>query len=215
MKFRDFVEQFCNLLPHRTSITLLHFTLVKQKSRQPCRQPCWNWCHFFYSNLFMAQKWEWEHTQQAWALIWKQELAAFWGMRLPGKFTGWSAWHFPLKSPRPISQCPVSLAFQGVGRRGRRLNSPFTPLSMPQGRSREPPHAFSLLLQYAFHDWESGGTIYILLKPLASSLPLSPCSGCCWVSPAEHSEMCSGCISLCFTQQVPFPYCQTGLPCIC
>lgn len=123
---------------------------------------------------------------------------------------------FICKAPGLPHCAPLRLiARQGVGRRGKRLNLPFTLLSVPRGCSRKPPWTFSFLLQYLFHAWESVRAMYVLLKPLAPSLPLSSCSGCCWVSRAERSEICSGYISLCLTWQILFPHCRTGLPFIC
>lgn len=64
------------------------------------------------------------------------------------------------------------------------------------GMLREPPYVSSLLLQCLFHDWKSLGTAYIQLKSFAPPFPLSSRTGCCSVSPAEHSKMCNGCISV-------------------
>lgn len=104
-------------------------------------------------------------------------------------------------SEKPLSYLPVPswYCLSRSWQKKEEIQFTLTLLSMPQECSREPPYASSLLLQCLFHDWKSVGTVYTLLKPLAPSLPLSFFSGCCSVSPAEHSKMCNGCISLCFT----------------
>lgn len=84
-------------------------------------------------------------------------------------------------SEKPLTYLPVPSWYCPSRSWQKREELPFILLSMPRGCSREPPYVSSLLLQCLFHDWKSVGTVYILLKPLASSLPLSSCSGCCSV----------------------------------